>query len=223
MTVLVVDDEHTILETVENKLRKEGYSTFTADSAEEAMRLFKLVKPDIILLDVMLPVRSGFDLCQAIRRLSNVPIIFLTARSSEDDRVLGLELGGDDYMVKPFSLQELVARVRSVLRRSSGDHSSGVIETGRLRIDPRTHEVWVDGEPVNFSPREFSLLHFLARHSGQVFSREVLLDRVWEQETYVSSRTVDVHIRWLRERIESDPSKPAHLVTVRGVGYKFVG
>ncbi|MCW5936920.1 MAG: response regulator transcription factor [Fimbriimonadaceae bacterium] len=223
MTILVVDDEQNILETVENKLRKEGYTTFSADTAEEAMRLFKLVKPDLILLDVMLPQRSGFELCRALRRVSNVPIIFLTARLSEEDRVQGLDLGADDYVVKPFSLSELVARIRSVLRRSSGDHSSGIIESGRLKIDPRTHEVWVDGEPVSFSPREFALLHFLARHSGQVFSRETLLDRVWEKESYVSPRTVDVHVRWLRERIEPDASKPSHLVTVRGVGYKFVG
>ncbi len=223
MTILVVDDETTILETVETKLRKEGYTTFTADSAEEGMRLARMVKPDLVLIDVMLPQRSGFDLCRAIRRNSTVPVIFLTARASEEDRVHGLELGGDDYVVKPFSLAELVARIKSVLRRTGGDHASGVIETAHLRIDPRTHETWIKGKPVNLSPREFALLHFLARHSGQVFSREALLDRVWGQETYVSSRTVDVHVRWLRERLEDDPSKPVHLLTVRGVGYKFVG
>jgi DNA-binding response OmpR family regulator len=223
MKVLIVDDEPTILETVEHRLRKEGFSTFSAPSAEEGMRLFRLVKPDLILLDVMLPQRSGFDLCRAIRRDNNrTPIIFLTARSSEDDRVAGLELGGDDYIVKPFSLAELVARVRSVLRRSSGDAPQETIDTGGLKIDPRTHEAWLDSRTLTLSPKEFALLYFLARHSGQVFSRDVLLDRVWGQDAYVTSRTVDVHIRWLRERIESDPSKPTRILTVRGVGYKFV-
>lgn len=222
MKVLVVDDEETILETVENKLRKEGYSVFTAGNAEEGMRLFKLVKPDIAVLDVMLPQRSGFDMCRAIRKDSNVPVIFVTARSSEEDRVSGLELGADDYLVKPFSLAELAARIKSVMRRSSGETPHEIIEADRLRIDPRTHEVWINGEPASLSPKEFSLLYFLARNKGQVFSREVLLDRVWGQDAYVSSRTVDVHVRWLRERIEEDAGKPQRLVTVRGVGYKFL-
>ncbi|MFW5698163.1 MAG: response regulator [Fimbriimonadaceae bacterium] len=222
MKVLVVDDEETILETVENKLRKEGYSVFTAGNAEEGMRLFKLVKPDIAVLDVMLPQRSGFDMCRAIRKDSNVPVIFVTARSSEEDRVSGLELGADDYLVKPFSLAELAARIKSVMRRSSGETPHEIIEAERLRIDPRTHEVWINGEPASLSPKEFALLYFLARHKGQVFSREVLLDRVWGQDAYVSSRTVDVHVRWLRERIEADAGKPQRLVTVRGVGYKFL-
>jgi DNA-binding response OmpR family regulator len=222
MKVLVVDDEETILETVENKLRKEGYSVFTAGNAEEGMRLFKLVKPDIAVLDVMLPQRSGFDMCRAIRKDSNVPVIFVTARSSEEDRVSGLELGADDYLVKPFSLAELAARIKSVMRRSSGETPHEIIEADRLRIDPRTHEVWINGEPASLSPKEFSLLYFLARNKGQVFSREVLLDRVWGQDAYVSSRTVDVHVRWLRERIEEYAGKPQRLVTVRGVGYKFL-
>ncbi len=222
MKILVVDDEPTLVETVEHKLRKEGYTVYTAGSAEEASRLFKVFKPDMLLLDVMLPQRSGFELAESLRRISNVPIIFLTARSSEDDRVQGLELGGDDYIVKPFSLVELAARIKSVFRRSTGDAPNEIIETGNLRIDPRTHEAWLNDEGLTLSPKEFALLYFITRNSGQVFSRETLLDRVWGSDAYISSRTVDVHIRWLRERIELDPARPERVVTVRGVGYKFV-
>lgn len=223
MKILVVDDESTILETVEHKLRKEGHTVFTAESAEEGMRVYRLVKPDLLLLDVMLPGRSGFDFAQAVRRDSQVPIIFLTARSAEKDRVEGLELGGDDYIVKPFSLAEMAARVKSVLRRSrNGEAPAEVVESGNLRIDPRTHTASLGGREVTLSPKEFALLLFLASHPGQVFSRDTLLDRVWGQDAYVSARTVDVHVRWLREHVESEPSKPVRLLTVRGVGYKFV-
>lgn len=223
MKILVVDDESTILETVEHKLRREGHTVFTADSAEEGMRVYRLVKPDLMLLDVMLPGRSGFEFAKAVRRDNQVPIIFLTARTSEKDRIEGLELGGDDYIVKPFSLAELAARVKSVLRRSRmGEASAEPVESGDLRIDPRTHTVSLDGRELSLSPKEFALLHFLASHPGQVFSRDTLLDRVWGQDAYVSARTVDVHVRWLREHVETEPSKPVRLVTVRGVGYKFV-
>jgi DNA-binding response OmpR family regulator len=223
MKILVVDDESTILETVEHKLRKEGHTVFTAPTAEEGMRVYKLVKPDLLLLDVMLPGRSGFEFAQIVRRDSQVPIIFLTARTAERDRVEGLELGGDDYIVKPFSLAEMAARVKSVLRRSrTGEASVDVVESGNLRIDPRTHVATVESREVALSPKEFALLHFLASHPGQVFTRDTLLDRVWGQDAYVSSRTVDVHVRWLREHIEPEPSQPVRLLTVRGVGYKFV-
>lgn len=223
MKVLLVDDEPTILETVEHKLRKEGYSVFTAASAEEGMRLYRQVKPDILLLDVMLPNRSGFDLCKAVRKESQTPIIFLSARSSEADRINGLELGADDYVVKPFNLSELAARVKAVLRRSPSEAPREVIEVGDLRIDPATYSVSVAEKPMTLAPKEFALLHFLARNPGQVFSRDQLLDRVWGAEAFVSSRTVDVHIRWLREHLEVEPAKPVRLLTVRGVGYKFVG
>ncbi|MBS1705442.1 MAG: response regulator transcription factor [Armatimonadetes bacterium] len=222
MKVLVVDDETTILETVETKLRKEGFSVFTAESAEDGMRIYKQAKPDLLILDVMLPNRSGMDLCRAIRRDSKVPIIFLTAKASEQDRIQGFEMGADDYVVKPFNLSELAARVKAVLRRSTGDPSKDLIESGNLRIDPKTHDATLEGKTLSLSPKEFALLYFLGRNSGQVFSRDTLLDRVWGPESYVSARTVDVHIRWLRERIEIDPSHPVRLVTVRGVGYKFV-
>jgi len=224
MKILIVDDEPNILETVELRLRKDGYSTFTAASAEEGMRLFRLVRPDLVLLDVMLPKQSGYDMCRTIRRDSHVPVIFLTARGGEDDRVTGLEIGGDDYMVKPFSLSELSARVRSVLRRSgSSIRTLEIVETGNLIINPRTHEATMDGKLVALSPKEFALLYFLAQNPGQVFSRETLLDRVWGADAYVSSRTVDVHIRWLRERVEANPAHPERIITIRGVGYKFQG
>lgn len=224
MKILIVDDEPNILETVELRLRKDGYSTFTAASAEEGMRLFRLVRPDLVLLDVMLPKQSGYDMCRTIRRDSHVPVIFLTARGGEDDRVTGLEIGGDDYMVKPFSLSELSARVRSVLRRSgSSIRTLEIVETGNLIINPKTHEATMDSKPVALSPKEFALLYFLAQNPGQVFSRETLLDRVWGADAYVSSRTVDVHIRWLRERIEQNPAHPERIITIRGVGYKFQG
>jgi DNA-binding response OmpR family regulator len=223
MKILIVDDEAAIAETIEIKLRKEGFTTFLAGSAEEAGRIFRLAKPDLILLDVMLPNRSGFEFCRMVRRDSAVPIIFLSARTAEEDRVQGFEIGGDDYITKPFSLAEVVARVKSVLRRSSSEAPSEVITVGTLKIDPGTHEAWLDSSPLTLSPKEFALLYFLARNPGQVFSREALLDRVWGQDAYVTSRTVDVHIRWLRERIEEHPSQPKRIQTVRGVGYKFVG
>lgn len=222
MKLLIVDDEPTILETVETKLRREGYSVFAASTAEEGMRIFKQVKPDLLILDVMLPNRSGFDLCRAIRKDNNVPIIFVTARASEEDRVAGLELGADDYLVKPFNLAELAARVKAVLRRSSSDSGSGVVESGNLKINPTTHEITLGDQPLLLSPKEFALLHFLCSNKGRVFSRDALLDRVWGPDSYVSPRTVDVHIRWLREHVEPDAAKPTRLVTVRGVGYKFV-
>lgn len=223
MKVLIVDDEQTLLETVENKLRKEGFSTFTAESAEDGMRLFRRAKPDLIILDIMLPQRSGYDLCKAVRRESTTPIIFLSARAEEADRVRGLEMGADDYVVKPFNLTELTARVKAVLRRSAGDKPIEVVESGNLRIDPASHEVIIDGKQQNLSPKEFALLHFLVKNAGQVFSRETLLDRVWGKDAFVSPRTVDVHVRWLRTRIEPDPDNATRLLTVRGVGYKFVG
>lgn len=221
MKVLLVDDEPTILETVENKLRKEGFSVFTATTAEDGMRLFRHTKPDLLILDVMLPNRSGFDLCRSIRRDSKVPVIFLTARAMEHDRIAGLEMGADDYVVKPFNLSELAARVKAVLRRSNKEAPSEIIETGGLKIDPRRHEAHLDGKELSLSPKEFALLYFLAYNAGQVFSRDALLDRVWGPDAIVSSRTVDVHIRWLREHVEPDPSRPKRILTVRGVGYKF--
>jgi DNA-binding response OmpR family regulator len=223
MKLLIIDDEPAIRETIETRFRKEGYSTFTADSAEEGMRLFRRIKPDLVILDIMLPQRSGYDFCRAIRKDHQTPIIFLSARVDEADRVRGLELGADDFVVKPFTLLELAARVKAILRRSTVDAIKEPVERGNIKIDPKSHEVTIDGRLESLSPKEFALLYFLAKNTGQVFSRETLLDRVWGRDAFVSARTVDVHVRWLRTRIEPDPNNPERLVTVRGVGYKLVG
>ncbi len=223
MKILLVDDELPILEAIAYNLKKEGYTVVTATDAAQCMDEMRREKPDLIVLDVMLPSMSGFDICKTLRKQSDVPIIMLTARADETDRVVGLELGADDYVTKPFNMRELVARIKSVLRRSAqGELDSEILVIGKLKIDSTRHEVAMDGEVLAVSPREFELLRFLASHPGQVFSRQVLLDRVWGTEAFVEERTVDVHMRWLREKIEVTPSQPEHIVTVRGVGYKFV-
>jgi len=224
MKVLVVDDEAPIVEAVAYNLRKEGYQTLTASDAEQCMETCRSQKPDLIILDVMLPSATGFDVCRLLRKQNNsVPIIMLTARAEETDRVVGLELGADDYIIKPFSMRELLARVKTILRRSHSNEpiTNQPIEAGNLRIDPARYEVTVGGNKVELSPKEFELLRFLAGHPGQVFTRQTLLDHVWGADAYVEDRTVDVHIRWLREKIETLPSRPERLLTVRGIGYKF--
>ncbi|MBI1756051.1 MAG: response regulator transcription factor [Fimbriimonas ginsengisoli] len=222
MKLLIIDDEPTIVDAIEGKLRREGYSTFTAGTAEDGMRLFRKLRPDLVILDIMLPSRSGFDFCRAVRENNRTPIIMISARSEDKDRIQGLELGADDYVVKPFNLAELSARVRAVLRRAGADAPGEPIESGDLVIDPRSHQALHKGEPMDLSPKEFALLQFLALNPGQAFSRQALLDRVWGQDAYVSERTVDVHVHWLRSRIELDPAHPKRIVTVRGVGYRFV-
>ncbi len=224
MKVLVVDDEAPILEAVAYNLRKEGFETVTASDAEHAMDLARTENPDLIILDVMLPSASGFDVCRAIRARYSVPIIMLTARAEETDRVVGLELGADDYVTKPFSMRELMARVKTVLRRQSGADpvpQARTIRVGELVIDPERHEVTVGGRLVPLPPREFDLLQFLASNPERAFTRQTLLDRVWGPDAYVGEKTVDVHIRWLREKIEENPGQPRRLLTIRGVGYKF--
>lgn len=226
MKVLVVDDELPIIESVAYNLAKEGYQTLTASDAEQCLEIVRNQKPDLIILDVMLPSASGFDVCRLLRKQSSVPIILLTARAEETDRVVGLELGADDYVTKPFSMRELMARVKTVLRRGAVTRPvlpADRIEIGALSIDPERYEVKMRGNTISLSPREFELLRFLATHPGQVFTRQTLLDRVWGADTYVEDRTVDVHIRWLREKLEVNASEPKHLLTVRGVGYKFQG
>ena len=222
MRVLVVDDELPILEVVSYNLRKEGYQTLTACDAEQCMEIARSERPDLILLDVMLPSASGFDVCRLLRKQSSVPIILLTARTEEMDRVVGLELGADDYVTKPFSMRELMARVKSVLRRSRTLEATGeILQAGNLTIDVGRYVVTLDSQPIDLSPKEFELLRFLVTHPGQVFTRQALLDSVWGADAYVEDRTVDVHIRWLREKIESEPSRPDRILTVRGVGYKL--
>jgi len=224
--VLVVDDETPIVDAVSYGLRKEGFQTATAGDAEQCLDSVRTFQPDLIILDVMLPSASGFDICRELRRHSDVPIIMLTARADETDRVVGLEIGADDYIVKPFSMRELVARVKTILRRtgsSAETQTEQPTQDGDLIIDPARFEVRVRNARVDLSPKEFDLLRFLITHPGQVFSRQALLDRVWGADAYVEERTVDVHIRWLREKVEATPSRPERILTVRGVGYKYRG
>jgi len=221
--ILVVDDEPAILELVTYNLEQAGFSTLTATDGEAALKLVEEERPDLVILDIMLPKMDGFEVCRIIRARYNTPILMLTARREEVDRVLGLELGADDYMVKPFSPRELVARVRAILRRAAeaGSRKDDLIVVGDLVINPKSHEVRVRGKKVDLTLKEYQLLKFLAENPGRVFTREVLLDRLWEGGYFGDTRTIDVHIRHLREKIEEDPSNPHYILTVRGVGYKF--
>lgn len=222
--ILIVDDETPILDAVSYALRKDGFKVFVAMNAEACLRAFREEKPDLVVLDVMLPSASGFEVCQRIRATNDTPIILLTAKVEERDRVHGLEIGADDYVTKPFSVRELIARIKAILRRRESATTIGEkIEIGGLSIDESRHEALLDGQILELSPKEFALLSFLAKNSGLVFSRQTLLDRVWGQDAFVDERTIDVHVSWLRGKIESKPSQPERLITVRGVGYKFVG
>jgi len=225
MKILVVDDEQPLLDALQYALQREGFEVVTATDSEDALRLFHEQNPDLVVLDVMLPTRSGFEVCQILRKRSNVPIIMLTAKGAETDRVVGLEIGADDYVTKPFSMRELIARIKSVMRRAKAAVPvvGNVLKAGELSLDVERHEARLGDTLLSLSPKEFDLLRFLMEHPGQVFSRQTLLDRVWGEERYIEERTVDVHIHWLREKIESDPRKPKYLLTVRGVGYKFRG
>jgi DNA-binding response OmpR family regulator len=221
MKILVVDDEQALLEAVATRLSRDGHVVLSAPTAEDAWKRFREQRPDLIVLDVMLPGRSGFELSRIIRQESKVPILFLSARTQDADRLKGFEVGGDDYLTKPFNLAELSARVRAILRRSAEPQKANIVVSGDLKIDAERHEAWLGTRQLELAPKEFALLHFLAAHPGKVFSREVLLDRVWGPDAYVNPRTVDVHVRWLRKHIEVDDTKPERLQTVRGIGYRF--
>ncbi|MEG0267653.1 MAG: response regulator YycF [Carnobacterium sp.] len=224
--ILVVDDEKPISDIVKFNLVKEGYEVFTAYDGEEALEQVKEVEPDLIILDLMLPKIDGLEVCREIRKTHDMPIIMVTAKDSEIDKVLGLELGADDYVTKPFSNRELVARVKANLRRHSNAKSAVVeeeetndIEVGALTVHPDAYIVSKRGETIELTHREFELLHYLARHLGQVMTREHLLQTVWGYDYFGDVRTVDVTVRRLREKIEDSPSHPTWLVTRRGVGY----
>lgn len=223
--ILVVDDEKPIVEILKVNLVKSGYRVIEAYDGDEAVQKALGENPDLILLDVMLPKQDGFSVCKKIRETSSVPIIMLTAREEEVDKILGLELGADDYMTKPFSLRELMARVKANLRRTQlatkPDGENDVLTFGDLAIDIDRYEVKKRGAAVELTFREFELLKFLATKSGKIFSRETLLNKVWDYEFYGDVRTVDVTIRRLREKIEDNPSVPAYIMTKRGVGYYF--
>lgn len=226
-TILVVDDEPNIREVVGLYLRRDGHAVLLAADGDEALRLHREHNPDLVVLDLMLPRVSGLEVCRRIQAERRVPLIMLTARGDEEDRIIGLSVGADDYVVKPFSPRELAARVTAVLRRVAepepGQLAERVIETGRLRIDPNTREVSAGGEPVALTMREFDLLHYLAAHPGRVFTRDQLMDTVWGYAFAADTSTVTVHMRRLREKIETDPANPLYLLTVWGVGYRFGG
>jgi DNA-binding response OmpR family regulator len=220
--VLVVDDEPTIREIVVGYLERDGFKTLEAADGNRARELLEREAPDLVVLDLMLPGTDGLELCRWIRSRSRVPVIMLTARGEESDRIVGLELGADDYVTKPFSPRELAARVRTVLRRAEpGDAAEERLSYDGLVIDSSTREVISGNEPLHLTAREFDLLWFLASHPRRVFSREQLMQRVWGYSAALDTGTVTVHMRRLREKIEDDPSHPRHLETVWGVGYRF--
>jgi two-component system response regulator RegX3 len=222
--VLIIEDEASIGEALEYQLQREGYDVDRAVDGFDGLQRFTLGGADLVLLDLMLPGMSGEEVCKEIRRHSRVPIIMLTAKDAEIDKVVGLELGADDYVTKPFSARELVARVKAVLRRGpeTTASSDGVLEGGGIRLDPQRHEVVVNGTNVMLPPKEFALLAKLMENAGRVLTRQTLIDDVWGADYYGDTRTLDVHIKRLRAKCEEDPHNPIHLVTVRGLGYRFV-
>lgn len=223
--ILVVEDETGVAQAVAYALGQEGFEVTVAADGVAALPAYEHTHPNLVLLDLMLPGVNGWDLFRAFReQYAEMPIIMVTARREETDRVAGLEMGADDYVIKPFSMRELMARVRTVLRRSHIEYDrSTILEMYGVRLDPARHDVRVNDQPVNLSPKEFTLLEYLMRHSGRVQGRDTILQAVWGDDVYQNDRTVDVHIRWLRMKIEADPANPHLLLTVRGVGYKFAG
>jgi two-component system OmpR family response regulator len=230
--VLLVEDDRTLLDVLKYNLTKEGHDVITACDGVEALNVARDKKPDLIVLDVMLPKLDGFEVCRILRREMTVPILMLTAKAGETDKVVGLELGADDYMTKPFSMREFLARIRAMLRRaemtriatsSAQETAPSIIKVGDLEIDFARHKVSQSGTTIDLSPKEFDLLAFLVKNREQVFSRDQLLEKVWGYDYAGDTRTVDVHVRWLRQKIEADPANPIHLLTVRGIGYKFEG
>jgi DNA-binding response OmpR family regulator len=224
-TILVVDDETTLRETLVDALEADGFRVVAAADGREALARFRADQPDLVLLDLMLPELSGIEVCRIIRQESGVPIVMLTAKDSELDKVVGLELGADDYVTKPFSLRELSARIRALFRRAeqavATNGPPAVVDLGRVQADLAGHRLLRDGEVLPIKPKAFELLAFLVRHPGQVFTRDQLLEHVWGYDYAGETRTVDVHIHWLRSQIEEDASTPRYIHTVRGVGYVF--
>ncbi|MSQ26812.1 MAG: response regulator transcription factor [Dehalococcoidia bacterium] len=228
-SILIAEDEEGLAATLHYRLTQEGYRATIATDGQQALELARSMRPDLLLLDLMLPVMDGLEVCRILRKESSFPILILTAKGDEVDKVVGLELGADDYVTKPFSMRELLARVKALLRRSllTGPAPEGneaprnVLTAGGLQLDLTAHRAWREGRAVDLKPREFDLLAFLMQNRNRAFTRDHLLDRVWGYDIPIDGRTVDVHVRWLREKIEEDASKPRLLVTVRGVGYRF--
>jgi two-component system OmpR family response regulator len=228
--ILVVEDDQTLLNVLKYNLVKEGYGVLTAADGVQALNVARSSRPDLIVLDIMLPKLDGFEVCRILRREMTTPILMLTAKAEETDKVVGLELGADDYMTKPFSMREFLARVKAMLRRSEMMKMAAssvketiplLIKAGELEVDFARHKVSRAGSTIDLSPKEFDLLAFLVKNKEQVFTRDQLLEKVWGYDYAGDTRTVDVHIRWLRQKIEVDPANPKHLLTVRGIGYKF--
>jgi len=229
--ILLVDDEPTLLDTLAFNLRNVGYEVVTAADGAAALEQAQAEKPDLIILDLMLPELDGLTVCRSLRQISDIPIMMLTARTGELDKIVGLESGADDYMTKPFSLGELQARIRALLRRAGPRHTSDELRSGDpstglgqvLTLNLVSRRAFLGDAELVLSPKEFSLLAELMRHQGAVLSRDLLLTRVWGYDFFGDTRTVDVHVRWLREKIEANPSEPTRIVTVRGIGYRFEG
>ncbi len=222
-TILLVEDDTTLAETLRYNMEREGYGVLVASDGVQGLELARRERPDLVVLDIMLPRLDGFSVCRILRQESDVPIMMLTARQDEVDRIAGLELGADDYVSKPFSLGEMLARLRAIMRRSERQPRPGreVLEAGALRIDTSSRRAWREGQELALPQKEFDLLTCLIRNHGIALSRDLLLERVWGLDFVGDSRTVDVHIRWLREKIEPDASRPRYIQTVRGVGYRF--
>ena len=226
-TVLLVEDEESFVDALLVGLKREGFKVEVARDGYEALERFDVVRPDIVLLDVMLPRISGIDVCRQLRKRTQVPIIMVTAKSSEIDTVVGLEVGADDYVTKPYRIRELVARMRAVLRRNARDQESvaelsgGSIVVGDVVLDPEEHRVTLAGERLNLPLKEFELLHLLMANAGRVLPRETLIDRVWGSDYVGDTKTLDVHVKRLRSKIEDDPANPLRIVTIRGLGYKY--
>jgi two-component system, OmpR family, response regulator RegX3 len=224
-TVLVVEDEESFIDALTVGLRREGFRVQVARDGAQALDLFDAIDPDLVLLDVMLPKVSGIDVCRQLRKRSQVPIIMVTAKGAEIDTVVGLEVGADDYVTKPYRLRELVARMRAVLRRApqnrAGETDSDVLEVGDVSLDPERHEVIIRDSDVQLPLKEFELLELLLVNAGRVLTRETLIDRVWGSDYVGDTKTLDVHIKRLRSKVEDDPSNPSRIVTIRGLGYKF--
>ena len=238
--ILVVEDEITLQETLAYNLKRQGYEVETAGDGHEALDIARRIHPDLIVLDIMLPGMDGFEVCRILRQEMSTPVLMLTARDDEIDRVVGLEVGADDYMTKPFSMREMLARVKAMLRRvrlvreevnaaaavqqvPAENGEKAMITFDNLTVDPLRREVRLNELPLSLKPKEYDLLLFFAQHRGQVLTRELILERVWGWNYIGDSRTVDVHIRWLREKIEQDAGNPTRIVTVRGAGYRFEG
>ncbi len=221
-TLLLVEDDQTLRETLAYNLTREGYAVIHAGDGVAALDLARTHSPDLVLLDIMLPGLDGLTVCRTLRRELDIPIVLLTARTSEVDRIVGLDSGADDYVTKPFSIGELLARLRAVMRRG-GDRTTTKLQSGELTLDLVAHRAFRGGDNLNLPPKAFDLLAELIRHKGAVLTRDLLLQRVWGFDFEGDTRTVDVHVRLLREKIETDPANPVHIQTVRGIGYRFEG